>query len=170
LTALQPEELFACLDRRGVRYVLIGGLAAVLHGSPLPTVDADICPLKDRENLERLAAALEEIDARIRTPDAADGVPFPRDAAFLMGVELLNLVTRVGDLDLAFAPAGTNGFADLAVRAVPMTIRHVTVAVASLEDVIRSKEAADRPKDHRTLPTLRQLLQEVRRRGGDSPA
>lgn len=134
--------------------MLIGGLAAVLHGSPLPTVDADICPLKDRENLERLAAALEELDARIRTPDAAGGVPFPRDAAFLMGVELLNLVTRAGDLDLAFTPAGTNGFADLAVRAVPMTIRRVTVAVAALEDVIRAgaqRESGSRrgPKPHR---------------------
>ena len=170
MTALDPEELFASLDRRRVRYVLIGGLAAVLHGSPLPTIDADICPLKDRDNLERLAAALDELDARVRTPDKAEGVAFPRDAAFLMGVELLNLVTRVGDLDLAFIPAGTNGYADLVVRAVPMTIRRVTVSVAALEDVIRSKEAADRPKDRRTLPTLRQLLAEVRRRGGNEPA
>lgn len=166
---MQPEDLFACLDHHGVRYVLIGGLAAVLHGSPLPTVDADICPLRDRENLERLAAALEDLNARIRTPDVAEGVLFPRDPDFLAGVELLNLMTRFGDLDLSFTPAGTTGFGDLSPRAVPMTIRQVTVPVAALEDVIRSKEAAGRPKDHRSLPMLRQLLDEIRRRSGGSP-
>jgi hypothetical protein len=102
--------------------------------------------------------------ARLRTPDTADGVRFPCDAAFLGGVELLNLVTCLGDLDLAFTPAGTGGYADLAPHAVPMLIRGVRVAVAALEDVIRSKEAAARPKDQRTLPVLRQLLDELRRR------
>lgn len=166
MAALQADELFACLDRHGVQYVLIGGLAAVLHGSPLPTLDADICPSRTQENLARLAAALSEIDARIRTPDATDGVAFPREAAFLAGVELLNLVTRVGDVDLAFLPAGTSGFDDLARRAVPMRIRSVTIAVAAMEDIIRSKEAANRPKDRRSLPVLRQLLEELRKRQG----
>jgi len=166
VTLLQPDALFQCLDRRGVRYVLIGGLAAVLHGSPLPTLDADICPSSDQDNLERLAAALEELDARLRSADTPDGVRFPRDAAFLATIDLANLVTRAGDVDLAFTPAGTGGFADLLPRAVVMTIAGVSVRVAALEDVIRSKEAANRAKDHRTLPVLRQLLAEIRRRGG----
>lgn len=163
---LQADEMFACLDRHGVRYVLIGGLAAVLHGSPLPTLDVDICPSTEPSNLERLAAALEEMDARIRTPDTPEGVRFPREAGFLRNVQLLNLGTRFGDLDLSFRPSGTEGFPDLARGAVPMTIRNLRVAVAALEDVIRSKEAANRPKDHRTLPVLRQLLEEIRKRGG----
>ena len=151
MTPLQAEEIFGCLDRHKVRYVLIGGLAAVLHGSPLPTLDIDICPSREPENLERLAAALDGMDARIRTADASDGVPFPRDAEFLGGVELLNLQTRFGDLDLSYVPAGTDGFDDLARNAVEMVIQGSSVAVAALEDVIRSKEAADRPKDHRAL-------------------
>lgn len=167
MAPLQAEVIFACLDRHGVQYVLIGGLAAVLHGSPLPTLDADICPSHRADNLERLAAALDELDARIRTPDAAEGVPFPRDAAFLGGVALLDLVTRAGDLDVAFTPAGTDGFDDLNARGIPMIIRGVTVTVAALEDVIRSKEAAGRPKDRRTLPVLHELLKELRRRRGD---
>lgn len=167
MTPLQAEEIFACLDRHEVRYVLIGGLAAVLHGSPLATFDADICPDRETQNLRRLAAALEEIDARIRTPDSPRGVPFPREAAFLEGVQLLNLVTRFGDLDLSFSPSGTGGFADLAGNAAEMTIRGLRVRVASLEDVIRSKEAADRPKDRRALPVLRQVLAELRKRRGD---
>lgn len=166
MVVLQADEIFACLDRHGVRYVLIGGLAAVLHGSPLPTVDADICPDDAPENLRRLAAALEELEARIRTPDAPEGVQFPHDAGFLANAELLNLTTRYGDLDLSFHPAGTNGYPDLAPRAVAMEIRSLQIPVAALEDVIRSKEAADRPKDHRTLPVLRQLLDEIRKREG----
>lgn len=164
MPVFQPEALFACLERHGVRYVLVGGLAAVLHGSPLPTLDADICADRDLENLERLAAALEEIDARIRTPDAIDGVLFPRDARFLAGIELLNLVTSVGDLDLTFSPAGTGGYPELAPRAVPMTVHGTTIPVAALEDVIRSKEAANRPKDQWSLPVLRQLLDELQKR------
>ena len=167
MAQLEADALFACLDRYGVRYVLIGGLAAVLHGSPLLTLDADLCPARTPDNLDRLAAALDEIDARIRTTDTAEGVRFPRDARFLASVELLNLVTRVGDIDLAFIPSGTGGFEDLAPRAVTMSIHGVSVAVAALEDVIRSKEAANRPKDQRTLPMLHQLLEELRKRSGD---
>ena len=63
MTELEADVLFASLDRHGVRYVLIGGLAAVLHGSPLPTVDADICPSREAANLERLARALTDLDA-----------------------------------------------------------------------------------------------------------
>jgi hypothetical protein len=165
MTVLDPDALFACLDRHGVKYVLIGGLAAVLHGSPLPTVDADICPSRDPENLTHLAAALEELDARIRTSDTPQGVPFPRDAAFLSSVELLNLVTRAGDLDVAFVPAGGVDYDALAARVRQVHVRDMVIPVAALEDVIRSKEAANRPKDARALPVLRQLLEELRRRG-----
>jgi hypothetical protein len=91
MSPLQAEEIFACLDRRAVRYVLIGGLAAVLHGSPLTTADVDVCPEESPDNLERLAAALRELDAKIRSPDAPAGVSFPREAAFLRGVRMLNL-------------------------------------------------------------------------------
>jgi len=156
--------MFACLDRHGVRYVLIGGLAAVLHGSPLPTLDVDICPSPEQPNLERLAAALQEMDARLRTPDTPEGVRFPCDAGFLGNMQLLNLVTRFGDLDLALRPSGTEGFSDLSRRAVAVNVRGLRVAVASLEDVIRSKEAANRPKDQRALPVLRQLQEEIRKR------
>jgi hypothetical protein len=79
-------------------------------------------------------------------------------------VLLLNLVTRYGDLDLSFRPAGTEGYNELASRSLTVEIRGCQVAVANLEDVIRSKEAANRPKDQRALPVLRQLLDEIRKR------
>lgn len=163
MTTLDPDVLFGVLERHGVEYVLIGGLAAVLHGSPLPTVDADICPSRHPDNLKRLAAALEDLEARIRAADTPRGVPFPRDAVFLGSHELLNLVTRAGDLDVVFLPAGGGDYSTLAPRAHPMSVRDLTISVAALEDVIRSKEAANRPKDQRSLPVLRQLLDEIGR-------
>jgi hypothetical protein len=161
---LQADEILSCLERHRVRYVVIGGLAAILHGSPQVTLDADICPASDSPNLDALAAALREMAARIRAGDAPEGLRFACDAPFLAGVSLLNLVTRFGDLDLSFTPSGTGGYADLSQRAVSVSIGDFKVPVAALEDVIRSKEAANRPKDLRSLPLLRQLLAEIRRR------
>jgi len=155
----QPEELLRALEAHGVRYVIIGGIGATLHGSPLPTRDADICPAFDDANLEALAGALKHLAARIRAADAPTGLPFACDAAFLRQMKLLNLTTRFGDLDVAFEPAGTGGFEDLWARAVRYDLGDgLNVPVAALEDIIRSKEAANREKDRHALPVLRLLL------------
>src|SRR5690606_8653166 len=129
------------------------------------TSDADICPSRDRENLNALASALRAMSARIRTPDVADGLPFTCDAEFLSRMTLLNLTTRFGDLDISFEPSGTAGYDDLASRAIHIELRDgVSAQIAALEDIIRSKEAADREKDRRALPTLRLLLEQIRTR------
>ena len=146
-----------------MRYVMIGGVGATWHGSPLLTRDADICPAPDSANLESLANALREMQARIRTLDALEGLPFACDATFLRQMKLLNLTTRFGDLDLSFEPSGTGGYADLSLRSVEYDLGEgLVVPVAALEDIIRSKEAANREKDRQTLPTLRLLLQKRR--------
>lgn len=140
--------------------MVIGGVGATLHGSPLPTRDADICPAGDVPNLDSLATALREMGARIRTSDAAEGLPFSCDAVFLRQMKLLNLITRFGDL---FEPSGTAGYEDLSARAVVYDLGEgLHVRVASLEDIIRSKEAANREKDRQALPTLRLLLERIR--------
>src|SRR5438034_3933081 len=152
---LQPEQILGTLERHAVRYVIIGGLGATLHGSPLVTHDIDICPAHDPENLERLAAALRDLEARIRTPRADEVVPFACDSTFLGQMKLLNLTTRFGDLDLSFEPAGTGGYNDLRKGAVRSDLGNgLVVSLASLEDIIRSKEAANRDKDRMALPTL----------------
>jgi len=162
-TSFQPAEIIAALERHGVRYVVIGGLAATLHGSPVMTTDADICPARDGDNLEALARALVELRARIRTPDVPEGLAFACDATFLARIEVtLNLTTRFGDLDLSFVPTGTGGFENLCQGATTMSLMGRRVAVASLADVIRSKEAANRPKDQIALPALRLLLQRLK--------
>jgi hypothetical protein len=81
-------------------------------------------------------------------------------------VDVWNLVTDHGRLDITFRPSGTTGFADLARDAVHLTILGVEVDVASLADVIRSKEAAGREKDRLALPVLRRVLEEDLRRSG----
>lgn len=162
-TSFQPAEILGALERHGVRYVVIGGLAATLHGSPVTTTDADICPARDRDNLGRLANALNELQARIRSADVPGGLLFACDAAFLSRIEVaLNLTTRFGDLDISIVPSGTNGFEDLNQEAVSISLMGHAVTVASLEDVIRSKEAANRPKDQAALPTLRLLLRRLK--------
>ena len=155
---LDLARLLEALDRHKVAYVLIGGLAAVYHGSPFPTEDADITPQTDRANLERLAAALDELDARIRTDAEPAGLPFTCDADSLAALKTVNLTTAAGDLDLTFEPAGTAGYDDLRRDATRTDLYGVTVQIASLADVIRSKQAANRPKDQRVLPTLREIL------------
>ena len=156
-----PEVQLAALNKHGVLYVLIGGLAATLRGSPLRTGDADVCPERTPENLDRLSAALRELHARIRTESVADGLPFACDRQFFAQVALANLVTDAGDLDVSFQPSGTQGYRDLAQNADVIDLGGLEVPVASLDDIIRSKTAANRPKDLAALPVLRELARQI---------
>lgn len=156
-----PENIFEALADSDVRFVLIGGMAAILHGDAGVTMDVDITPAYDTENLDRLATALRGIRARIRTEGAPNGLPFDCSGEFLRNLGpdgMLNLTTRYGYVDLAFMPSGTEGFEDLKNNAVTVNATGVSLLVASLADVIRSKSAADRDKDRRALPRLRELL------------
>ena len=162
MTAFDPVGMVAVLNEHGVRYVLIGGFAATIHGSPYVTTDIDVTPALDADNLTRLSSALRDLDARVRTDDAPDGLPFDHDGPSLGRNRIWNLVTRFGALDIAFVPSGTTGFDDLGRDAVTLEILGEVVRVASLADVVRSKSAAGRPKDAAQLPLLRRLLEEGR--------
>jgi hypothetical protein len=159
--------MLAVLAAHRVRYVLVGGMAAALHGSEHVTFDVDITPELARENLDRLSAALTELGARIRTDAVPDGLPFEHSGESLGRSNVWNLVTEFGDLDLTMLPAGTDGYDDLARDAIRISLTGVEVAVASLADVIRSKEAAGRPKDHLALPNLRRALEAEQRRSSE---
>ena len=115
---LQPECLFAALADAGVDYVLIGGLAGVLHGSPAMTNDADIVPSRTDENLGRLSEALRALGARLRSTADPEGVAFDPHPVLLAAMSVINTTTRCGDLDIAFVPDGTDGYEDLIARAV----------------------------------------------------
>jgi sensor domain CHASE-containing protein len=159
--AFDPARLLEVLSRHHVEFVLIGGLAGALHGSPAATNDADICPARTPDNLARLADALVELDARIRTESEPDGLAFDRSPELLAAVELLNTTTTAGDLDISFVPTGTDGYDDLVERAVAFDIGDIRVLVASLDDIIHSKCTANRAKDRATLPILEALRDEL---------
>lgn len=158
LPEFAPRSILAALLEHRVRFVLIGGLAAVAHGSPFPTEDVDITPDATRENLARLSSALDELQARIRTEAENQGLPFTHDAESLAATATLNLTTKYGDLDISLTPSGTAGFADLITDARYSPAFGLVVPIASLADVVRSKQAANRPKDQRVLPVLREIL------------
>ncbi len=159
-----PEELLQALTSHGVRFVLVGGFAAVIHGSPYVTFDLDITPEDSQRNLERLSRCLSDIHARIYTEVEPEGLPFAQDAASLAAVRLWNLITDFGRLDIVFEPTGTKGFKDLTQDAVRIKIEGADIDVASLADVVRSKESAGRDRDRLVLPVLRRMLEEVANR------
>jgi hypothetical protein len=163
MTDFQPAELLRVLHEHEVRYVLIGGLAATLYGSTSPTFDVDITPDTAEENLARLSAALTALDARIRVEGIPDGLPFVHDAKRLADITMLNLVTRCGDLDVASQPAGVSDFAAWDADATDIVIIDLPVRVASLDNLVRSKEAAGRDKDRLQLPVLRALRDRLHR-------
>jgi hypothetical protein len=153
--------LAALLDAR-VRFVVIGGLAARLWGSPSVTNDLDICYARDAENLDALAAVLQRLDARLRGA--------PRDAKFRLDARTLaagsnyTFVTAAGSLDCIAVPAGTDGFDDVARGAVDMDLGDaIRVPVAGLDDLIRMKRAAGRRKDRIELEVLGALREEIDR-------
>jgi len=160
-----PVSICRILNEEKVDYVVVGGFASVILGSPLPTEDVDVLPERSQENLVRLATALRRMNAMIRTADAA--VPAVLDAEFLANMPfMLNLVTDFGILDLTFEPSGPlHGYADWSADASSEEIAEgLVVRVASLDAIIDSKRVADRAKDRRSLPYL-EALREIRRSG-----
>lgn len=107
---LDPSAIFAILDAHHVKYVVVGGYAAQLHGSSRPTTDIDLTTQRSTTNLQRLARALGDLEAGIRVDNLEHGLPFNTSAEALAGMKTLNLRTPYGDIDLAFEPDGTGGY------------------------------------------------------------
>lgn len=154
-----PRPALQALVEHGVEFVVIGGVAAGLLGSPMVTFDVDICYARDFDNLERLAAALQELHAKLRGVD--EEVPFLLDAETLRAGDCFTFVTDAGSLDILGTPAGSNGYTELLPGAVPMDVGGFTVMVAGLDDLIRMKEAAGRPKDLWAVENLEALRDEL---------
>jgi hypothetical protein len=145
-------SLLALLTEANVDFVIVGGVAVVLHGSPRFTKDLDICYATAPANLERLGGVLIDIGARLRGVE--EDVPFVPDAHTLRRAQMLTLTTHEGDIDLLVTPAGAPDYAALRRRADRMDLDGLTVAVASIEDMIAMKRAAGRPQDLVDLESL----------------
>jgi hypothetical protein len=162
-----PIGVMRTLDRHGVRFVLIGGYAAGVLGAPIITNDLDICYDRSRDNLEPLANALRELGARLRVAGVSEELPFILDARSLAAGDSFTFQTRLGDVDVLGTPSGTAGFKDLNAAASSYDLGGgLRVRVVSLDDLIRMKEAAARPKDQahlHVLTTLREMIRDADR-------
>jgi hypothetical protein len=153
--ALRADEILERLVAHGVDFVVIGGIAAVLHGSAQNTFDLDVCYATDLGNLAALAQALEELRAKLKGVE--DDVPFVPDSRTLRRTEVLTMETAAGELDILARPAGSNGYESLRRRADRFDLGGFSVLVASIDDLIAMKSAAGRPKDRAAVDELEAL-------------
>ncbi len=162
---LDVDRAVEALDRHGVHYLLVGGVACRLHGAERRTEDIDVLPEDDDENLRRLAAALKDLGAFLRvgglSDDEARSLPVALDAKALRGMEISTWRTSAGDLDVLRTLRDSKGrrlaYEELEPRAVEIVVNTIDVRLAGLNDIIESKRFAGREKDHDALPELEQL-------------
>jgi len=164
---LSADEILRRLVERGVDFVVIGGIAGVLHGSARNMFDLDICFATDDANLAALGDVLMALDARLKGGE--DDVPFVPDARTLRGIELLTLVTSLGELDVLARPAGAPAYRDLRRNADRYDLGGFNVSVASVDDLIAMKQAAGRAKDLLDIEEL-EAIKRLRGRARDRRA
>ncbi len=158
MSEFDPVAILRALESRDVEFVVIGGFAATIRGSAHVTFDIDVVPRETAANLGRLAEALKDLGAAVYVSDSETPLPFDPSAEQLAGNRIWNLATSAGALDLVLAPAGIDGYDEAVRGATELEIAdRLTIQVAALDTIIRSKEAADRPKDRAVLDELREL-------------
>ena len=162
---LDLPRLISVLDHQGVEYLVIGGAAAVAYGAERPTQDADCVVRRNPANLEKLAAALKELNARLRvagmTDDEARQLPVRIDATTLDNAGMTTWMTDAGPLDVLAGLEAADGrlrpYEELLERAATLQGAGFVIRAASLDDIIEAKERANRPKDREGLPELRAI-------------
>ena len=156
-----PGPILEALARHEVDFVLIGGIAAIVRGSARPSFDVDVTYARDRPNLERLTAALEELGARLRGAPA--NVPFLLDADTLTRGSHFTFETRFGSLDLLHDPDGAPAYGELVRGSGPTEVVDGNpIRVASIDHLIAMKEASGRAKDTVVATELRIISDELR--------
>ena len=163
----QAESLLTVLCDDDVSFVIIGGMAAVAHGSSFVTADLDICYQREPHNYKHLHQALRSYKPRLR--GAPEALPFSLDEATLHAGLNFKLVTDLGYLDLLGEVAGLGEYEAVKARAEAVELYRRSVWILSLEGLIVSKEAAARPKDLRHLDELKALQALRNEKMGDGP-
>jgi len=148
---LDAERILQTLAEHGVEYVLIGGLAVQTHGHVRTTNDADVIPAPEPANLERLAAALRSLGARVLNPGEEDT---EIDAAMLPRATIWQFASRDGGIDVMHEVPGGRSYEELSERALHVQLGEVDVPVVDLDDLIRMKLARGRPVDLEDVASL----------------
>jgi predicted nucleotidyltransferase len=149
------QTLLHRLTQEEVKFIVIGGMAMVSHGSAFITADLDICYARSDANLEALAGALEPLHPYLR--GAPPELPFRLDRPTLKAGLNFTLTTDAGDLDLLGEVKGVGRYEDALPGSVEFEIYGHAVRIMGLDDIIRAKEAAGRDKDRIHLKELREL-------------
>jgi hypothetical protein len=158
VTELDPERLLRTLVEHEVEFCVIGAVAAWLQGSPAVTLDLDVMPRRDLDNAERLAAALNSVDARPLGSEA----PSEMEGSDFLGWRTQRFDTEAGPLDVVPHAAAIGGFEDVATT--ELQLGDFAVRVLTIDDVIASKEKLGRPKDVAALPALYAAREALRHR------
>ena len=150
-------QILEALLKNDVEYVLVGGMAAVLHGAPVTTQDIDIVHHRTPENVARLVAVLKSINARYRgQPEGRTLAPTEKE---LLASGHNNLQTDLGPIDILCELAPGQDYAELLPHTVTMESGDTVVRVVTLEKLIELKTETGRAKDRLMLPVLMKLLE-----------
>lgn len=158
---MEFDRLLPLLVRHEVRFILVGGLAAIAHGAARATYDADIVYARDPANLERIVGALAPLAPYPR--GAPPGLPFRWDVKTLRNGLNFTLETSLGSLDLLGEVAGGGTYEQLLPQTIVVEIFGAEMRVVTLERLIQLKRAAGRPKDLEAIAELTALLEERRK-------
>lgn len=154
-------RLFAALHTTGVEYIIVGGVAATIHGSSRLTQDVDICYARTDANLDRLVRALRPLKPYLR--GAPRGLPFEWSAATLRAGLNFTLTTTAGDIDLLGEITGGGAYNDMIDHTITVTLFSHDTKCLNLEWLIATKRAAGRPRDLEAIAELEALSEEITR-------
>jgi hypothetical protein len=160
--SFDPIRILRELSADGVEFVLIGGMAGRVHGSPTVTNDLDVCYRRTKDNCERLAKTLRGLEARLR--DFPANLPFQVDGPAIWQGHNFTFATDAGFFDCLASPeeGSVTDYDALTKNALTITIAGAPVLVCALEDLIRMKEAAGRAKDLIEVEVLKAVLATAR--------
>jgi hypothetical protein len=158
---LRLQHLLQVLDRHAVDVIVIGGIAGIVHGSAFTTFDFDALYARDEQNLERMAAALT--DLRVTLRGAPPDLPFPLDARTLAAGCNFTFSSEYGGFDILGEAAGMRAYGEMRADAKVEEVWGIQVRVASIDDLIRMKRAAGRPKDKAMAEELIAIAEDQRR-------
>lgn len=159
-------DLLKRLAEHQVECVIIGGMAGVLHGSPIVTEDVDVCAPLDRENLARILNALSGLHPRFRMNPQRP--PLPDDPERLRGCKNLYLLTDLGQLDILSETSGIGDYGEVARHAMVIEVGGTPYRVLDLESLIQAKRAMGRAKDLRAAAELEAIRARIREKKGSN--
>jgi len=152
------KKLIPILVKRKVKFIIVGGIAANVHGSARSTYDLDVVYARSQENIKQLVNALKPHSPYLR--NATPGLPFVFDESTVRNGLNFTLTTTLGDLDVLGEVAGGGKYEDLFPYAEEIEVFGVKCLCLGLERLIHVKRAAGRPKDFEAIAELEIILEE----------